>query len=138
MRFFIDTEFNGYLGDLISMALVSEKGSEWYECISCLNPVPWVNKHVIPVLNQQPLADKSTMANSLFLFLRAYNHVHIVADWPEDISYFCELIVTGPGTRINTPDLSFEIIRDLPDTADTSRIPHNALEDARALARSGG
>ena len=31
--------------------------------------------------------------------------------------------------------MTFEVRRDLPDTATTSAIPHNALEDARALAR---
>ena len=39
------------------------------------------------------------------------------------------------GERIGPDTMTFEVRRDLPDTATTSAMPHNALEDARALAR---
>lgn len=29
MKFYLDTEFNGFGGELISLALVSEQGHEW-------------------------------------------------------------------------------------------------------------
>ena len=51
MKFWIDTEFNEYLGDLISMALVSEDGHEWYEALPCANPGSWVAEHVMPIIN---------------------------------------------------------------------------------------
>jgi hypothetical protein len=57
--------------------------------------------------------------------------IHIIADWPEDISHFCNALLTGPGTRLNTPRLTMEVRRDLHGD---SKIPHNALEDARAIA----
>ena len=135
MKFWIDTEFNEYLGDLISMALVSEDGHEWYEALPCANPGSWVAEHVMPIINKQPLANREDFSLSLQGFLADFDSVHIVSDWPEDISYFCNALITGPGQRIATPPLTMEVRRDLPDTAKLSAIPHNALEDARALAR---
>jgi hypothetical protein len=58
--------------------------------------------------------------------------VHLVADWPEDIQHFCEALITAPGLRIDTPPLTMEIRRDLDAV---SALPHNALEDARAIMR---
>lgn len=136
MRLFIDTEFNEFQGALISMALVADDGREWYEALPCENPGSWVAQHVMPIIGQTPLNNGYEMALSLSLFLSQFESVHILADWPEDIAHFCNALITGPGERIDTPPLTFEIRRDLPDTADISAIPHNALEDARALQRA--
>ena len=54
MRLWIDTEYNGFRGALISMALVDEEGREWYEVLKCRSPSPWVAKHVMPKLHKQP------------------------------------------------------------------------------------
>ena len=58
----------------------------------------------------------------------------IVADWPEDIAKLSQLLVTGPGTMAEVPPLTFKF---LPlsgfSTAANSKVPHNALHDARAL-----
>ena len=134
MRMWIDTEFNEYKGALISMALVAEDGREWYEALSCENPGPWVAEHVMPIINKKPLRGSAELAESLQAFLMQFQSVQIVADWPEDISHFCNALIVGPGQRIDTPALSFLIDRDLPDTSLISAVPHNALEDARALA----
>jgi len=131
----IDTEFNEYRGALISMALVAENGSEWYGVRFCHDPGFWVREHVMPVLGQSPQQDED-LVQELRHFLAQFDACDIIADWPEDISHFCNFLVTGPGERIDTPPLSFEIQRDLPNTADISAVPHNALEDARALARA--
>lgn len=128
MIFYVDGEWNGYGGDLISIALCPEVGLEFYECLRCENPTPWVEEFVMPVLGIVPIS-LHEMQLSLESYINKFDSVHIVADWPEDIAYFCRLLVTGPGTRINTPPLTFEIIR--VDTV--SHIPHCALEDARAL-----
>ena len=136
MRFWIDTEFNDFRGALISMALVSDDGREWYEALPCTDPSPWVAQNVMPIIGKTALADSAQLALSLFAFLSAFDSVHIVADWPEDISHFCNALIVGPGQRIITPPLMFEVRPDLPDTASTSALPHNALEDARALRRA--
>lgn len=133
MRFFVDTEFNEFRGALISMALVAEDGREWYEALPCDAPGPWVAQNVMPIIGKAPLRNGIELALSLRAFLRQFDSVHIVADWPEDISHFCNALIVGPGERIDTPPLSFEIDRTLPNTAEISAVPHNALEDARSL-----
>lgn len=129
MRLFLDCEFNGFKGELISMALVSEEGHEWYEVLPCKNPIAWVKKNVIPVLGNKPLTGPMRLSQSLYEFLRTFDTVHIVADWPEDISHFCMALLTLPGERINTPPLTMEILR----VDSVSDLPHNALHDARAI-----
>jgi len=137
MKLWIDTEFNEFKGDLISMAIVSSEGHEWYEVLPCANPGPWVAEHVMPILIKTPLRDGIELAHSLARFLAQFQYCHIIADWPEDISHFCNALIIGPGLRVDTPPLILEIRRDLPNTSDISALPHNALEDARSLALAG-
>lgn len=131
MRLFIDGEWNGYRGELISMALVAEDGREFYAVLGCANPEPWVAENVMPKLAGTRESIDSAQVR-LSLFLAQFDAAHIVADWPEDIERFCRLLITGPGTRIDTPPLTMEIVRvDAP-----SKNPHNALADARGLRDS--
>jgi len=130
MRFCIDCEFNEYKGQLISMALVPEQGQEFYESIGCEDPGDWVKANVIPIINKDPISIDE-FQKKLEKYLSGYFSIQIIADWPEDIQYFCEALITGPGTRIDTPSLSFMIMRIEAD----SDLPHNALEDARGIAR---
>ena len=59
----------------------------------------------------------------------------IVADWPEDIAQFCNLLMTGPGEMVPIPPLIRFTLWPLAGfgTAANSTVPHNALHDARAL-----
>lgn len=127
MRLWIDCEWNDYRGDLISMALVDEAGREWYESLGCDNPSPWVAEHVIPIIHRRRV-HLNDLRGKLQQFLSAYDSVHIIADWPEDIARFCDVLITGPGTRLNTPPLAFSLI-DMDGAV--SAEPHNALADAR-------
>jgi hypothetical protein len=135
MRLWIDTEFNEFRGELISMALVDEDGREWYEVTYCQSPGPWVSEHVMPILGKAPIS-LIEVQMSLSMFLSRYKDVHIVADWPEDIEHFLRLLIVGPGMRLDTPLLTMEVRRDLDNTSATSLVPHNALEDAKALRLS--
>lgn len=131
MKIWIDTEFNGYKGALLSVALVAEDGREFYEVLHSPEMiVDWVSKNVIPVLNKAATF-KHVVKPKLAEFLSPYDDIHVIADWPDDIRHFCDLLITGPGTRIDTPTLTMEIRRDLDGAV--SKIPHNALEDARAI-----
>jgi hypothetical protein len=130
MKLWIDGEWNSYKGALISMAIVDEEGREWYEVLECESPDPWIAEHVMPFLNKQPVPFRHVQ-ESLEGFLREYVSVHIIADWPEDIERFCNLLITGPGMRIDTPLLTMEVKRTI--NSDASAIPHNALEDAKAM-----
>lgn len=128
MRIWIDTEFNGFKGEMIALALVAEDGSEFYEVLYCANPHPWVAQNVIPVLGQIPVSVE-TLRTKLRQYLAKFDSVHIIADWPEDLANFCDVMVAGDGYCISTPKLSMEIRRDIQAYGD---VPHNALEDARA------
>lgn len=129
MNLYIDTEFNGFGGELISMALVSECGKEFYEVLPCDAPVGWVAENVMPVLGKEPTRMEWLQIH-LQGWLRQFPAIHIVADWPEDIQHFCQALITGPGMRLDTPPLTMEIRRDLDAL---SAIPHNALADARGI-----
>lgn len=129
MNIYIDTEFNEFQGELISMALVAESGPEFYEVLPCDNPGPWVAENVMPILGQEPVV-RQVFQLRLQHWLAQFASVHLIADWPEDIQHFCQSLITGPGMRINTPPLTMEIRRDIDAV---SELPHNALADARAI-----
>jgi len=128
MRLFLDCEFNDFGGELISMALVSEDGREWYEVVPCDSPSAWVAENVMPILDKEPVSIEK-MQIGLRMWLAQFDKVHIIADWPEDIAHFCKALITGPGRRINTPPITMEILR----IDAESTLPHNALHDARGI-----
>lgn len=136
MRYYIDTEFNGTGGQLLSIALVREDGVVFYEV---LHPhellVPWVKEHVAPHFDQEPVA-RLQAVKKMQKFLRKEPGPHVfIADWPEDLIHFNALLLRDHGKR-NDPLRLACLLLHLPgfDTAMASRKPHNALEDARALA----
>lgn len=133
MRIWMDTEFNEFRGELISMALVSEDGRQWYRSLGCFKPGSWVAEHVMPIIGIPPVSYPE-FTSSLQSWLMQFDTVHIVADWPEDIAHFNQALIVGPGVRINTPPLTMEVRRDL--DVIQSAIPHNALEDALAIMAS--
>jgi hypothetical protein len=141
MRYFLDTEFNGWRGALLSLALVPDEGEELYLTLDWDGTLhPWVERYVIPYLDTvpdsfvAPRMSRADAARTVSHFLAGDREPLIVADWPEDIALFNALLLTGPGTMVEVPPLAF---RFLPlagfSTAATSKVPHNALHDARAL-----
>ena len=135
MRYFVDAEFNGFGGQLISLALVPEDpgGLPFYEALVCVEPTSWVANHVLPVLQKLPVT-RSEMIAKLASYLRADPEPLVTADWPEDIAHMALLMITGPGWRLPSPRLIFELL-DLPlfDSTVLSSVPHNACHDAVAL-----
>ena len=143
MRYFLDTEFNGFGGTLISIALVPEFGDhEFYAVIEL--PAEgvhgWVARNVIPYLGSVPIGmnpcpvPRDEAARDLARYLAPDRDATIVADWPEDIAQFCMLLVTGPGEIVGIGSLRFEFMASPGfSTSLNSRVPHNALHDARAL-----
>ncbi len=128
MKLFIDGEWNSFGGDLISMALVPEVGDAFYEVLGCANPDPWVAENVMPKLYKEPIS-AVIFQLELAKYLMQFDSIHIVADWPEDIMWFCKMLIVGPGIRLDTPPMTMEVLR--VDTV--SKNPHNALADAEAL-----
>ena len=55
MRYFLDTEYNGTGGELISLALVPDDGEELYLTLAVTEPLhQWVERHVVPYLDSVP------------------------------------------------------------------------------------
>ena len=134
MKLFIDCEFNGFGGALISMAIVAANGNEFYEVLPLplrADMHPWVQENVIPRLEKAPLS-RLEFQNALHSFLKSYqNGFDLIADWPEDIKHFLDSIMTSPGMMMALPPFSMQLRSDL--SGAKSKLPHNALYDARAL-----
>lgn len=130
MNLYIDCEWNDFRGELISMALIDEAEHAFYAVLGCEHPTPWVAAHVMPVLDQRPIP-WAEFQWALQTFLGAYDAVHVVADWPEDLERFCHALILGPGQRLTTPPLTMEVLH----VEALSAQPHNALADALALKR---
>ncbi len=130
MKLFLDTEFNGFGGRLMSMALVPEDDwfGSWYCELEMTDQLhPWVKENVVPHMILVP-SNRSQFQSSLSAYLLQFQEITIVADWPDDIRYFCESLITGPGERITIPTkIKFEL--DL-NIKYESTVPHNALYDA--------
>ncbi len=128
MNLWIDCEWT-QSGSLISMALVDDEDDFFYEVLNDFGePGAWQAKRVIPILGKAPV-DAGRFTALLYTFLNKYKSINVIADWPQDIAYFCTALVTAPGVRLNTPPLTMEVVR----LDGRSALPHNALEDARGL-----
>ncbi|HET7576941.1 MAG TPA: hypothetical protein VFK19_10330 [Sphingomicrobium sp.] len=154
MRYFLDTEYNGWGGPLLSLALVPEDGGrDFYATLKWSGTLePWVEINVVPYLDTvpdplvSPRLEREDVARELSSWLLGEHELQssanypdpvelrVIADWPEDISHFCALLTIGPGSMVDVPPLAFELVQ-LPgfSTAANSKVPHNALHDARAL-----
>jgi len=129
-RLFVDTEFDGFGGPLMSMAIVSDSGHEWYEVL----PTPvirdkWVRENVFPVLGKKPISMPEFRA-SLFAFLGIFENPIIVADWYTDIVHFFQCFAGGDHTESHPYACRAELVL-IEDYE--SEVPHNALSDARAI-----
>lgn len=137
MVIFIDCEFNGFGGQLISMALVPLKsgvsdGIEGlYFELPIVEPVhQWVEEHVVPLLwGGQYLMSRERAQRLVERWLGQFDEVYLIADWPDDIRYFCEFLITGPGVKFGTPPLKMEIM----PIKYVSEVPHHAYHDAIAI-----
>lgn len=131
MRLFVDCEFNGFGGDLISMALVSEDGREWYEVLPLPEQVePWVAANVVPILGKSPV-ERVVFRHSLFQFLRQFDRPVIVADWYTDLVHFFCCFAGRDHSESFDFACAAQLVGDVPGYA--PRVPHNALSDARAI-----
>lgn len=127
------------------MAMVRDDGAELYLVASpfpFIGCEPWVAENVIPIVFPEGIGcNGKAMAVSLKMFspmieefMAGDANPVIIADWPDDIRYFCETIITDPGKMIDIPGITFEVHRvDAYPTDLPGAVQHNALWDARAL-----
>ena len=141
LRYFLDTEYNGRGGALLSLALVPEDGEELYLTLDWEGELEeWVQRNVVPYLDMvspalvSPRMNRLDAARTVAHYLAGDSDPLIVADWPEDIAQLNMLLVTSPGVMTEVQGLRFQFV---PlsgfSTAANSKVPHNALHDARAL-----
>lgn len=118
-----------------------DHGEELYLTLRLEGPLEeWVQRNVIPYLDTvppqlaSPRLGRNDAARAIAHYLAGDSNPLIVADWPEDIALMNALLVTGPGVMEEVPEMSFKLVQ-LPgfSTAANSKVPHNALHDARAL-----
>ena len=143
MNYYLDTEFDGWKGRFISMALVREDGHSLYAIEAPTVPVSeWVAVNVLTVLYDVPVCVRQQLVDArgeclgraIQSFLSGDDDAVIHSDWPDDIKYFCDAVVTGPGVMIATAALSFEVHRiDAYPTKLAGAVQHNAWWDAMAL-----
>jgi hypothetical protein len=90
----------------------------------------WVKENVVPHLILLPQS-RHHFQQGLAQYLWEIGECVIVADWPDDIRYFCESLITGPGMLLNMlHNIKFELDFGIEYE---SLVPHNALHDARAI-----
>lgn len=128
-RIYIDCEFNGWMGELISFAMVADDG-EFYAVL----PEPrvwdaWCFENVRPVLGKVPVASYADFRLAFLEFLRGYRNPTIVADWPADLYYFNKVLLG----KNHEESLLIPCRQELVSCDYVSAVPHNALEDARAI-----
>lgn len=128
---FVDCEFNGFGGELMSMALVHEGGECWYGVLPLPDKVdPWVMENVVPVFHAHPIS-MGEFRSSAIAWLRQFDNPTIVADWYTDLVHFFGLFAGDDHSQSVGYACKAELI--LIDSY-ASEIPHNALFDAKAIA----
>ncbi len=159
----LDCEFNGYQGRLLSLALFCPQRS-FYGVIEEKDPTytPWVAEHVAPLLltfgdrvseDNPDLAelehgysvavcdDLEQLRQALLEFITLGHQgegrpsLRIHTDWPDDVKYFSELLLTGPGTMLEIESVEFKINRvdSYPTNLVKGAIQHHAWWDAYVL-----
>lgn len=142
MKYYLDTEFDGFGGPLLSLALVREDGESIYfvrkDYTRFLDP--WVEENVRPILYDCPVKSLEIQMDEwgkhIAVFIGGDPKPQIIADWPDDIRYFCELLIMGPGVAVPMGNQThFTIIRhvDIYPTELEGAVQHNAWWDAMAI-----
>jgi hypothetical protein len=141
VNYFLDTEFNGFHGELLSLGMVREDGSgAYYVTEAARRPVePWVQQNVIPILWDCAFVgprvhwDPAKIGRDIAMFLHGDPNPTVISDWPADIRYFCDVIEGPNGTMAPIDRLAFRIIRVDAYPNDLGLAQHNAFNDALAL-----
>jgi len=135
MKYYLDCEFDG--PELLSLALVSESGSELYLTAHHRTAdAPWVQENVcsiidLPGMDSKPLTSAKSELESYFAGDRS---PEIIADWPTDFQHFLPMVHDDMGNMINMPSFTCSVKRvDAYPTQLKGAVQHNALWDARAL-----
>lgn len=141
--FYIDCEFDGHNGPLLSIAMVREDGWSVHISTDAIAEDPWVIENVLPIMgcheadNDWRKVKLDEVGTVLRGFIGDCQNPVIIADSPVDIGRFCRAISTGEDggwASAAYPGMTF-IVRNVdcyPTTLDGA-VQHNAWWDAMAL-----
>jgi hypothetical protein len=143
MRYYLDTEFDGHGGALLSLALVEEVGISLYIRTTARAKDSWVQQNVEPLMHEHNAHLRALdvppdwVGDNLRSFLRNDPEPVIIADSPVDIGRFCAAISTGRDGGWSSTDfarMTFEVHNvDCYPTTLEGAVQHNAWWDAMAL-----
>jgi hypothetical protein len=134
MKLFVDCEFNGFGGALLSMAIVPEDESiePFYEVIDTWETFcwdAWVYDNVKSVFGKDPIS-KEDFRYEFLRYLRQFDNPTVCADWYTDLVHFFSMFAG----KDHTKSVGYACKAELVLIEDYhSEIPHNALSDARAI-----
>lgn len=142
-RFYIDCEFDGHGGPLLSFGIVREDGFGAHLRTVAQANDPWVIANVVPLMSKHD-ADVSSdhlavneVGGALRYFIGDCDSPVIIADSPVDIGRFCSAISTdkdGGWASAEYPLIRFEVHNvDCYPTDLEGAVQHNAWWDAMAL-----
>jgi hypothetical protein len=135
LNLYLDTEFDGHGGALVSLAIAGEDGSQWYGIFDAHCGNDWVAENVAPKLYaMQPTisGDHETLRFSLREYLKSREGCTIWADWPADFEHLMHLMCGGNYTASFMIPCTMQMIV-TPAGEPQPATPHNALSDAIAL-----
>jgi len=126
------------------MAIVPHEGDNndgIYIIVTCDDELEdWVAQNVKPIARNVPddvpihLCDIEDVPQVLAAYFADKGVPYIITDWPDDVRYFCQAVITGPGEMAAIPRLQFDVVRvDAYPTTLPGAIQHNAWWDAMAL-----
>lgn len=146
-KFYIDCEFDGHGGPLLSIALVRENGAGIHvRAIDAAARDPWVVENVVPLLMKHPGQDVGTFTDNIGAVLKRFiggaENPTFIADSPVDIGRLCAALSTDPNggwASTDYPRMNFEVHNvDCYPTELPGAVQHNAWWDAQALRHKLG
>jgi len=142
MRYYLDTEFDGHNGPLLSLAMVAETGRSIHVQTTANAKDPWVLRNVLPLMNRHDATNAVvvpvySVGGAIRRFIGEDEDPAIIADSPVDIGRFCAALSTGPDggwASADYPRMTFEVHNvDCYPTTLPGAVQHNAWWDAMAL-----
>ena len=141
-RFYIDCEFDGHNGPLISMGIIREDGRDLYIMVESHPRNLWVLENVVPVLERHSayvtwVCPPNLVGGAIRSFIGLCECPVIIADSPVDIARFCAAISTsedGDWQSTNYRAMRFEVhnVDCYPNDIEGA-VQHNAWWDAVSL-----
>lgn len=141
-KYYIDCEFDGHDGPLLSFGMVREDGYGIHIQTTESAKDPWVIANVMPIMREHHAHISATVSANevgerLRWFMRGEASPVIVADSPVDIGRFCRAISTGDDGSWHScgyDSISFKVLNvDCYPTSLSDAVQHNAWWDAVAL-----